>query len=74
MKKAEAESGVRHMVSLWKKLPEQAGKSNDELSFGSFYAWAQSEYPQYLDFGTTTGVSYDVEMWFDKELGTAWKN
>lgn len=74
MKKGEAERGVRHMVGLWKKLPEQADQSNDELSFGSFYAWVQSEYPNYLDFRTTTGVRYDVEMWFDQELGTAWMN
>ncbi|MGV1682259.1 hypothetical protein [Sphingopyxis sp. NJF-3] len=73
MKKAEAERGIRHMVSLWKKLPERAGQSNDELSFCAFYAWVRSEYPNYLDFRTTTGVSYDAEMWFDQELGTAWK-
>src|SRR3546814_8330420 len=55
-----AERGIRHMVSLWKKLPEQAGQSNDELSFCAFYAWVRRSEEHTSELQSLMRISYAV--------------
>jgi len=66
--KAEAERGIKQMVTLWRKLPEQAGTPSDQLSSIAFFYWVQSEYPNYLQYRSTYGVRHDVEEWFEREI------
>jgi len=73
MKKAECEKAIRHLCHQWHR---ECGLSNvqaEDLSFSSFLSWVQQNYSAYLDFRTTTSVSYDVEMWFDDEFKQNWR-
>ncbi|MFG1277202.1 hypothetical protein [Xanthobacter autotrophicus] len=45
----------------------------EQLSFSAFLSWVRQNYSSYLDFRTTTSVSYDVEMWFDDEFKQNWR-
>ena len=73
MKKAECEQAVRHLCHQWRKESGFSSTPADQLSFGSFLSWVQQEYSSYLNFRTTTSVSYDVEMWFDDEFKQNWR-
>jgi len=74
MTKADAQKGIRYLCGLWAKERGMIVPPIDQPSFTDFYAWVQSNYPAYLDFRTTTGVQYDVEMWFDQEFKQTWRN
>jgi len=70
MKKAECEKAIRHLCHQWRR---ERGLSNEDLSFSTFLSWLQQNCSTYLDFRTTTSVSYDVEMWFDDEFKQNWR-
>jgi len=72
MKKADAERAVRHLCHQWRKECGVAETPEDQLSFYAFQTWVQQNYSSYLDFRTTTSVSYDLEMWFDDEFKQSW--
>ncbi len=69
MIKAEAEKAVRQMCREWAKERGIARADFATASFIDFWQWAQSNYSSYLRFRTTTSVIYDVEMWFEDEMG-----
>ncbi|MQB07999.1 hypothetical protein DXT91_28595 [Agrobacterium tumefaciens] len=73
MKKAECETAIRHLCHKWRKECGLSDVAADQLSFGSFFSWVQQNYSSYLDFRTTTSVSYDVETWFDDEFKQNWR-
>ncbi|BDW83113.1 hypothetical protein MACH24_25510 [Erythrobacter sp. Dej080120_24] len=69
MKKSDAERAVRQMCGEWAKEIGLARPDYPSASFLQFWSWAQANYSPYLNFQTTTGVRYDVEMWFEDEMG-----
>jgi len=68
-KKSDAETAVRQMCKEWAKEHGIASKDLATASFVEFWQRAQSNYSSYLNFRTTTGVRYDVETWFEDEMG-----
>jgi hypothetical protein len=72
MKKSEAEKAIRYLCHQWRKEAGHAATPREELHFGEFLSWVRQNYSSYLQFRTTTSVSYDAEMWFDQEFGQAW--
>lgn len=73
VKKAESETAIRHLCHQWRKECGLSDVAADQLSFGSFFSWVRQNYSSYLDFRTTTSVSYDVDMWFDDEFKQNWR-
>ena len=69
MIKADAEKAVRQMCREWAKERGLGRADYSTASFNDFWQWAHSNYSSYLRFSTTTGVRYDVEMWFEDEMG-----
>lgn len=72
MKKDECEKALRQLCHVWREECGQSSTPPLVLHFEDFYSWVQINYPSYLNFRTTTGVSYDVEMWFEQEFKTRW--
>lgn len=73
MKKAECKRAIRHLCHQWRR---ECGLSNvrpEDLSFSSFLSWVQQDFSSYLDFRTTTSVTYDVELWFDDGFKQSWR-
>lgn len=75
MTKAEAESAIRKLVVDWANETGVTKGQAEQPSFGAFQHWlSEKGYAGYLDFRSTAGALYDAEMWFDQELGQAWRN
>lgn len=73
MKKADAESAIRHLCHQWRRECGFSETPADQLSFYTFQTWVQQNHPSYLNFRTTISVSYDAEMWFDDEFKQSWR-
>ena len=69
MIKAECERVIRQLCHEWRKANGLTETPAEKLSFEQFYMWLKDNHSRYLAFRTTTSVRYDVEMWFDQELG-----
>ncbi|TRD12228.1 hypothetical protein FGU71_10385 [Erythrobacter insulae] len=69
MIKAQAEKAIRQMCIEWAKEMGLDRKDYSTASFVEFWQWAQSNYSSYFKFRTSTGVRYDVEKWFEDEMG-----
>lgn len=68
MRKEECEAVIRSLCHQWRKESGQSETDASLLSFQDFIAWVRKNGPIYLDFRTSTSVTYDVEMWFDNEF------
>ncbi|RJY08258.1 hypothetical protein [Aurantiacibacter aquimixticola] len=68
MKKPEAEQGIRYLCTKWAREIGLNAKQYETASFSQFWTWLRLNHPEYLDFGTSTSVAYDVEMWFEQEM------
>ena len=74
----EAEKGIRYLCGMWAKerginVPLGAPPMSFHPNFGDFYRWVKDKHSAYLDFKSTMGVEYMVEMWFDKEFKQSWR-
>lgn len=74
MKKAEAETAIRNLISTWRDSGVNQATSNDALSFSAFWDWLRTNYRPYTEFISTRGARGDAEQWFDQELGRTWMN
>lgn len=73
MKKSEAEKAIRSLCSKWEQTLESADKEHP--SFYQFKDWLNANgYGGYLNFRSSISADYDAEIWFDQELGQAWRN
>lgn len=73
MKKGECEKAIRYLCHEWRSNCGLSDTPPEKLSFSRFFSWMQQNYPAYLNFRTSTSVSYDAEMWFDEEFGQSWR-
>jgi hypothetical protein len=73
MKKDQAKAEIIALMSVWQRK-EFPNTPRDQLSSSSFYSWLEANSSGHLRFRTTTGVRYDIDMWFDKEFGQSWRN
>lgn len=69
MDKAQAEREVRALCSRWIK----EGDRGPAPSFSEFFDWLRQNQPACIEFRSTGGPKYALEMWFDQETGQAWK-
>ena len=67
MKKSEAEPIVRHFCTRW--YAENREAQGDHPSVTDFIEWLGENRSDVLNFRTTTSFRYDIELWFDDELG-----
>jgi hypothetical protein len=78
MTKSECKTAILHLCGVWAKergiVVPRDNPPSFHPSFSDFYSWVKAHYPGYLRFRTTTGVEYDVEMWFDQEFKQTWRN
>lgn len=72
MKKSESEPAIRSLTKDWfATLP---ASKQDHPSFLAFKDWLSTNGNlHYLSFRSLAGADYDVEMWFDDELGQNWR-
>jgi len=74
MKKGEAEKAIRQLCHQWARAQGITPDPAVAPSFEAFHSWVRANYSAYLEFRTTTSVSYDVESWFDQEFKQTWRN
>ncbi len=72
MLKADCEKAVRSLRHAWITENDPSAVARMDLSCSFFIAWLRQNHSACLNFRTTTGVEYDVEMWFDDELQLNW--
>lgn len=68
MKKTECMQAMGHLADLWQKQRGFESKKDNELPFNDFYDWVENNYPTYLNFRSSNGVRFDVEIWFNKNF------
>ena len=73
MKRDDCETAIRHLCHQWRKESGLADLPPDQISFSTFLSWVRRNHSSYLDFRTTTSISYDAEMWFDDEFRQNWR-
>ncbi len=72
MKKAEAETAIRYLVTQWANTLSKEDKEHP--SFSTFKSWMfASGYGRYFDFRSVMGADYHAEAWFDDELKQNWR-
>jgi hypothetical protein len=76
MTKKEAEPIIRSLCHTWR---EERGlplpPSDHHYSFSDFTSWLDSRgYSYCMNFRSTGGSQYAVEMWFDQEMKQTWRN
>jgi hypothetical protein len=71
MKKDEAETEIRALISQWRRA-EHSNTPASQLHSSEFISWLRQNSPGHLRFRTTTGVGYDIDMWFDDENKQNW--
>ncbi|MDQ0393517.1 hypothetical protein J3R73_003309 [Labrys monachus] len=72
MKKGACEAVIRHLCHQWHRESGLTDLRPENSASRPFLSWAWPNYSSYLDFRTTTSVSYDVEMWFADEFRQHW--
>lgn len=70
MRKSDAEPAVRSLCHEWARETDQQTEAPAfHPSISAFRRWLEDRgYGDYLNFRSTTGARYDVEMWFDDEF------
>lgn len=75
MKKADCEKAIRHLCRVWATERGVQIESGGHPSFLDFKAWLKDKgHGDCLNFRSVAGPDHDAEMWFDRELGQAWRN
>ena len=72
MKKADAETLHKYLISKW--LSEE-NPTKDEfglVSFHDYLAYAEKTKPGCLEFRCRAGARFEVERWFDYATGQSW--
>jgi len=72
MKKAEAESLHRYLISEWLRDVKPEKDQHGLLDFWQYLEFAKAKQPGCMDFRCTAGPHYEVERWFDDILGQNW--
>jgi hypothetical protein len=73
MKKAEAESAIRHLCHVFAKERGLSMQPDAEPSFGEFLNWVRDNYPSYLNFRSVESVHSAVEWWWADEFQQKWR-
>jgi hypothetical protein len=75
MTKAKSEKFIRYLVREW---AIETGVQRDAFEmpvFSDFQRWLNEHgYGHYLNFRSTMGPEAEAKLWFDQELGQAWRN
>jgi hypothetical protein len=66
--KGEAEKAIRQLCHQWRRAEGYSHTAEADLNFSAFYDWLARNHPARLDFKTTSGVRYNVQVWFDREF------
>ncbi len=75
MKKAAAESAIRHLFGKWSEEQSISRKPDTMPSYAEFKSWTESKgYGHYFNFRSVRGADTDAELWFDEEFNQTWRN
>ena len=73
MQKADAEKRIRHYCHEWRRTSGNDKTPADQLNFTEFHRWLETHHSECLDFRSTGGVRYIIDLWFDQEFKQDWK-
>ena len=69
MKKSEVKQAFPALVAAWKCERGFERTAAQELSFSDFLGWVRDNHPRYLNFRISTSPEYDMQQWFEDEIG-----
>jgi hypothetical protein len=69
MTKAESETAIRHLATVWKGETGYVVKPGHYASFADFRSWLEAKhYSHYLNFRSSVDAEYVAEGWFEEEI------
>lgn len=74
MTKLESEKTIRYLCGKWGQLNGVRKPLSGQLGFYDFYSWVQAEHSGVLAFRSRLPTVDQVEIWFDSEFGSTWRN
>jgi hypothetical protein len=72
--KPESERAIRQLCHVWRRLPENAEVSEQDLNPYGFIRWLRDNHSAYLRFRSVMSPEYEAERWFAEEFRQTWKN
>lgn len=72
MKRDAAKKAMPYLFDKWIKASKHEKTPQEQLSSTEFLSWLRENHPEYLEFRSDAGPTYDIDLWFDQYFKQAW--